>query len=161
MIDTLMTRKNLMLLAAAGSLGLLLGAFFFQMLGYAPCKLCLWQRWPHGAAIAVGGLVLMLGPWTLLGIAGALSAAATGGIGVYHTGVERGWWQGPTDCTGSGDTLAGVSGSDLLSLDVPVDIVMCDEVAWWFLGLSMASWNAIISLALAGLWIAAIRRTGN
>ena len=70
-----MTRRNIMLLAAFGSLALLLGAFGFQMLGYAPCKLCLWQRWPHGAAIALGGLVLILGPLTLLGLAGALAAA--------------------------------------------------------------------------------------
>lgn len=152
-----MTRRNLMLLAAFGSLALLLGAFGFQMLGYAPCKLCIWQRWPHGAAIAAGGLVLALGPLALLGVLGALSAATTGAIGVYHTGVERGWWQGPTSCTGTGDTLSGLSGGELLSLDAPVDIVLCDEVAWAFAGLSMASWNAVISFALAAIWIKALR----
>lgn len=152
-----MTRKNLMLIAAAGSLALLLGAFGFQALGYAPCKMCLWQRWPHGAAIAIGGLVLLFGPLTLLGIAGGLAALTTSGIGVYHTGVERGWWEGPTSCTGAGDTLSGMSGTDLLSVDVPVDIVMCDEVAWAFAGLSMASWNALLSFGLALLWVAALR----
>ena len=111
-----MTARNMMLLAAFGSLALLAGAFFFQALGYAPCKLCLWQRWPHAAAIAVGGLVLLLGPLALLAVAGALSALTTSGIGVYHTGVERGWWEGPTSCTGGGDSLAGMSGADLLSL---------------------------------------------
>ena len=153
-----MTRRNLLLLAAAGSLALLAGAFVFQLLGYAPCKLCIWQRWPHGAAIAAGGLVLALGPLTLLGLAGALSAATTGGIGVYHTGIERGWWQGPTDCTGASDSLAGLSGTDLLSTEAPVDIVMCDEVAWEFLGVSMARWNALASFALAALWIFALKR---
>ncbi len=155
-----MTARTLMLLAAAGSLALLLGAFGFQALGFAPCKLCLWQRWPHAAAIAVGALVVMLGPLVLLGIAGALSALATAGIGAYHTGVERGWWEGPTSCTGSGNALEGLSGADLLSLDGPNDIVMCDQVAWAdpVIGLSMASWNVILSLVLAGLWIAAIRR---
>ena len=52
-----LTRKNTMLLAAAGSLALLLGAFVFQALGYAPCKLCIWQRWPHAAAVTVGALL--------------------------------------------------------------------------------------------------------
>lgn len=154
----LLTRKNLMLLAAAGSLGLILGALFFQMLGFAPCKLCIWQRWPHGVAIAAGALVLILGPRALLGVVGALGALTTGAIGVYHTGIERGWWKGPEDCTGAGDSLSGLSGSDLLSTDLPSDIVMCDEVAWVFLGLSMASWNAIISFGLAAIWIAALRR---
>ncbi|MXQ07192.1 disulfide bond formation protein B [Alphaproteobacteria bacterium GH1-50] len=155
-----MTRKNTMLLAAGGSLALLLGAFFFQAIGYAPCKLCIWQRWPHGAAIAVGAIVLLTAPLVLWALAGALSAATSGGIGIYHTGVERGWWEGPSTCTGGGNALGGMSGADLLSLDVPVDIVMCDEVAWAFLGLSMASWNALASFALAALWLWALGRPG-
>ena len=157
-MDGPVTARNLMLLAAFGSLALLAGAFIFQALGYAPCKLCLWQRWPHGAAIGVGALVLVLGPLALLALAGALAALVTSGIGVYHTGVERGWWEGPTSCSGDGNALDGLSGSDLLSVEGVNDIVMCDEVAWSLAGLSMASWNALFSLILAGLWIAALRR---
>ena len=154
-----MTARNMMLLAAFGSFALLAGAFVFQALGYAPCKLCLWQRWPHGVAIAVGGLVLLLGPMVLLGVAGALAALTTAGIGAYHTGVERGFWEGPTSCTGGGDGLGGLSGTDLLSTNVQNTIVMCDEVAWAdpVIGLSMASWNVIASLILMGIWIAALR----
>ena len=153
-----MTRRNLMLLAAFGSLALLLGALVFQLLGYAPCKLCIWQRWPHGVAIGAGALVLLSGPFLIWGLAGALGALTTAGIGVYHAGVEQGWWEGPSTCTGAGDGLAGMSGADLLSTDVPVDIVMCDEIAWSLAGISMAGWNAIISFALAVLWIAALRK---
>lgn len=153
-----MTKRNLMLLAAAGSLALLLGAFFFQALGYAPCKLCIWQRWPHATAIGAGVLVLATGPFALWGLIGAVSALATSGLGVYHTGVERGWWQGPTSCTGDGAGLSGLSGDQLLSLDAPVDVVLCDEVAWAFAGLSMATWNAVISLALAVIWLRALRQ---
>lgn len=149
-----------MLLAAGGSLALLLGAFVFQYFGYAPCKLCLWQRWPHAAAIAIGGLVLLLGPLLLLGLAGALAALVTAGIGLYHTGVERGYWEGPSSCTGGGDALSGLSGTDLLSTEAPNTIVMCDEVAWAdpVIGLSMASWNALASLLFAYLWWTATRR---
>lgn len=152
-----MTRKQMMLFAAFGSFVLLAGAFVFQALGYAPCKMCLWQRWPHGAAIGIGALVFLFGPWLLLGVAGALAALTTSGIGVYHTGVERGWWEGPSSCSGAGNALDGLAGSDLLSLGTSEVIVMCDEVAWSFAGLSMASWNALISLILAGIWIAALR----
>ncbi len=148
-----------MLLAAFGSLALLIAAFAFQALGYAPCKLCLWQRWPHGAAIALGGAVLILGPMLLLGVLGALSMLITAGIGAYHSGVERGYWEGPSSCTGSGDALQGLSGADLLSTDAPNTIVMCDEVAWAFAGLSMASWNMVFSLVLMSLWIAALRKS--
>ena len=153
-----MTRKQLMLLAALGSFALLAGAFVFQALGYAPCKMCIWQRWPHGVAIGAGVLVAAFGPFALLGLVGAAGAFVTGAIGVYHTGVERDWWEGPTSCSGSGNGLANMSGSDLLSLDTPVNVVMCDEVAWAFAGLSMASWNAVFSFALAGLWIVALKR---
>ena len=152
-----MTRRATMLFAAAGSLALLAGAFAFQMLGYAPCEICIWQRWPHGVAVAAGMVALIAGPAMLLGLLGALSALVTAGIGIYHTGIERGFWDGPASCTGNGDGLAGLSGNELLSLDVPSGIVMCDEVAWAFAGLSMASWNAILSLGLACIWIRAIR----
>ncbi|MCB2116204.1 MAG: disulfide bond formation protein B [Rhodobacteraceae bacterium] len=147
--------RRLVLLAAGGSAALLLGAFVFQYFGYAPCKLCLWQRWPHAAAIAIGLLAFAV-PGAWLRWAGALSATATGILGIYHTGVERAWWQGPDSCT-SGGSLAG-SADDLLNQIMAAPLVRCDEVAWSLLGLSMASWNAIASFALALIWVAAARR---
>ena len=151
-----MTRRQLMLLAGAGSLALLLGAFAFQWAGYAPCKLCIWQRWPHGLAVLMAAGVAVLGPLTLLGLLGWLGAFTSGGIGVYHTGVERGWWEGPASCSGGGLDMGGLSGGDLLSLDAPLGVIQCDEVAWAFAGLSMASWNAILSFALAAIWVRAL-----
>lgn len=151
-----MTTKQLISLAGGGSLLLLAGAFMFQALGYAPCALCLWQRWPHAAAIAIAVLALALGIRALAWL-GAVAALTTAGIGIYHTGVERGWWQGPTSCTGGGSDLGSLDGAALLSLDAP-SIVLCDEVAWQFLTLSMASWNALFSIALAVIWIMAARR---
>ncbi len=154
-----MTRTALIILAAGGSAALLLGAFGFQLLGYAPCQMCLWQRWPHAAAVLIGLLALAL-PGRILPILGALAALTTAGIGVFHTGVERGWWEGITACAGAGD-IGGLSGADLLdtSREVGPPLIRCDEVAWEFLWLSMASWNAILSLALAFIWIAAARRS--
>ncbi|WP_249138872.1 disulfide bond formation protein B [Actibacterium sp. MT2.3-13A] len=147
----------LILLAAGGSLALLLGAFGFQYLGgLAPCKLCLWQRWPHGAAIAIGALALVLrGP--ALPVFGALAALTTAGIGTYHTGVERKWWAGPSSCTGDGGALSGLSGGDLLNFDAQTTIIMCDVVPWEMFGLSMASYNALASVLFAALWLMAAR----
>ena len=151
-----MTRTPLILLAAGGSVALLAGAFVFQALGYAPCAMCLWQRWPHAAAIVIGALALVTrGP--VMPALGALAALTTAGIGVYHTGVERDWWEGPSSCTGSGAGLGGLTGADLLSTDAP-PLVLCDQVAWALGGLSMASWNALLSFVLAVIWVMAARR---
>ena len=149
-------RSLLILLAALGSAGLLAGAFGFQYLGgMAPCELCLWQRWPHAAAVLIGGLALIFGGrlWALLGGAAAL---ATAGIGVFHVGVEQKWWEGLASCTGN--SIAGISTADLLNPDVIVAApVRCDAIAWSMMGVSMAGWNVIASLALALIWWAAFR----
>ena len=152
-----LSARNLILIAAAGSLALLAGAFVFRALGYAPCKLCYWQRWPHAAAIACGGLLFVLGPRIAAGV-GALAALITGGVGVYHVGVEQKWWAGPSSCSGGGTGLTGLSGNDLLSTDVIDKVVMCDEVSWALLGLSMPGWNAVFSFVLAAVWIVAFKR---
>lgn len=148
-----MSARRWIVLAAGGSAALLAGAFLFQALGYAPCKMCLWQRWPHAVAVVIGALVLLsLRP--ALALLGALAALSTAGIGLYHTGVERGYWPGPSSCSGGGAAdLGALSGADLLSTALPEDIVLCDEVVWSFFGLSMASWNALISLGLVLIWL--------
>jgi len=149
-----MSRKTLMLTAAAGSLALLLGAFAFQYIGgYAPCKMCLWQRWPHGAAILIGAVVLFAATRPVA-LAGMLAAASTSGIGFYHAGVEYKWWQGPTSCTGAGLD----SSSNLLDLNAPVNLVLCDEIVWDLFGITMAGYNGMFSLVLAGIWFWAAAR---
>ncbi|MDU8911455.1 disulfide bond formation protein B [Aestuariicoccus sp. MJ-SS9] len=151
-----MTRKLLILLAAGGSAALLLGALGFQYLGeLPPCKLCYWQRYPHVAAVLIGIVALIL-PLAILPLLGAAAALTTAGIGGYHTGVERGWWEGPTTCTSG--PIGGLSTDDLLDQIMSAPLVRCDEVPWEMFGLSMASWNMLASLALAVVWIAAARR---
>lgn len=150
-----LNRHVLIVLAAGGSAGLLLGAFAFQHLGdMAPCKLCIWQRWPHAAAIVFGVLALAI-PGRLFPIFGALAALATAGIGLYHTGVERGWWEGPSSCS-SGD-ISNLSAEELMEQIMSAPLVRCDEVPWELFSLSMASWNALVALALALLWALAAR----
>ncbi|MDU9003422.1 disulfide bond formation protein B [Sedimentitalea todarodis] len=152
-----MTRRTFVLAAATGSLALLAGAFAFQYIGgMAPCKMCLWQRWPHAAAILIGAVALAV-PGRLLPLMGGLAALGTAGIGAYHSGVERGWWQGPTTCT-SGPTT-GLTPQQLLDQIMAAPLVRCDEVPWELFGLSMASWNMIASVFLALLWFAAMRQS--
>ncbi len=152
-----MTRTTLILAATGGALALLLGAFAFQHLGgMAPCKLCLWQRWPHAAAVPIGVLALAL-PGRLPPLLGATAALTTAGIGLYHSGVENGWWSGPTTC--SAGPVGGLSPQELMDQIMAAPLVRCDDIPWQMLGLSMAGWNAVISLGLAGLWLLAARRS--
>ena len=121
-------QKRLQILALAGSVGLLLGALAFEYIGgMAPCALCIWQRWPHVVALlGAGALALSMPIFALIGAAGA---ATSGAIGVYHTGVERGWWAGPESCSAGGD-LSGLSAEELLAQIMAAPVVRCDEVPW-------------------------------
>jgi disulfide bond formation protein DsbB len=144
-----------MLLAGAGSAALLAGALGFQYLGgLAPCPLCIMQRWPHLAAVVIAGLGISVAwqHWRLLSVLGVAATLTATGLGIYHTGIERGWWPGPDTCT-SGD-INGLTTDQLLTQIMNAPLVRCDEVVWDFLGLSMATWNAILSLGLAAMWLA-------
>lgn len=149
--------RRLILLIGLACLALIAGAWFFELVwGLRPCKLCLEQRLPHYAAIglAFAGLLLartaQLRWLVLLGL--ALLMAWSTGLGVYHSGVEWGWFAGPNDCGGA--VAPAASGmQDFMKQLQTVRVVSCTEAAWRFLGLSLAGWNALASL---GLLIAAL-----
>ena len=144
------------LLATLGSAAMLLGAYAFQHLGdMAPCKLCIWQRWPHATAISIGLIILLTGENRMAWM-GAIAALTTSAIGFYHVGVEQTWWEGPTSCTSTG--IENLSAEELLNQILAAPLVRCDDIAWQLAGISMAGWNAIISLGLAAIWIQAQRR---
>ncbi len=150
-----MTRRRVQLLALTGSLGLLIGALAFEYIGgLAPCALCIWQRWPHVVALIGVGALAVASP--VFALIGAVGAATSGGIGIYHTGVERGWWDGPASCSAGGN-LSGLTPEELLAQILAAPVVRCDEVPWEMLGLSMASWNAVASFGIAALWLISLR----
>jgi disulfide bond formation protein DsbB len=139
------------LLALLVPLGLLGGALFSQYVGGLwPCEMCWWQRYPHAAAILLAGAAFFFAADSrnarlLVGLA-ALGIAISGAIGVYHAGVEAHVFKGFTTCS----TMAsGTSPQDLLKQLMKVPLIQCDQVQWRFLGLSLAAWNAIISLPSA------------
>ena len=98
---------------------------------------------------------ILAGP--ALPVLGALAVLTSAGFGVFHVGVEQGWWVGLASC--SAGSIAGISTADLLNPEVIVAApVRCDAVAWAFAGLSMAGWNEVLSVGLAGVWLAAARK---
>ena len=157
----LATRRNLIALAGLGSLGLFLGALYFQYVeGLLPCVMCLWQRWPHRAAIALAAVGVAI-PSALIAWLGAASALVGAGLALLHTGVEREWWEGPQVCGASAaQDVGSLSVEELFDTTSGPQLVLCNEVAWEFLGLSMASWNGIACLVLLAIWVTAARRAG-
>jgi disulfide bond formation protein DsbB len=147
--------KQARLLALLLPSALLGGALFSQYVGgLYPCEMCYWQRWPHGAAIllAIGAFISPARARALVLLA-ALAILISGAIGVYHAGVEVGWWEGITVCT----TNTAASLEDILK----VPLVRCDQVQWAFLGLSLAAWNAILSIGgAAAIFFLAAWKTG-
>ena len=156
---TALTRRHLIAIAGLGSLALFLGALYFQyVVGLLPCVMCLWQRWPHRIAIALAVLGLAI-PNAIIAWLGAASALVGAGLALLHTGVERAWWDGPQVCGASAaQDLGSLSVDELFDTTSGPQLVLCNEAAWHFLGLSMASWNGLICLALAAIWIAAALR---
>jgi disulfide bond formation protein DsbB len=141
-------------LALAVPVLLLAGALGSQYLGgLAPCEMCMWQRWPHYAALVAALLAILLRrspasrPLTILA---GLLIVASGLIGGFHAGVEYGWWKGPQHCTG-----AITGGADILRQIMAAPIVRCDVPQWTLAGVSLAGWNFLFSLA-GGLAVLAL-----
>jgi disulfide bond formation protein DsbB len=153
------------LLTAAIAAVTLAGAWYMQLVwGLQPCELCLKQRYAYYAIVPLGLLVALAAsrgaprPLLILGLVLiVLAALGNAGLGVYHSGVEWGFWQGPTECTGPVGNL-GSAGSLLERLD-SVKVVRCDEVQFRFLGISLAGYNVLISLVMAAIAACSITRT--
>ena len=153
-----LSARNAALAVAAIAAATIAGAWIFEYLGYAPCPLCLQQRWAYYAGIplalviaamatakpgaARAGLVLL----GLLWIGSAL-------FGAYHAGVEWKFWAGPGTC-GGGSLTGGLP-------DLSKPVVACDAAAIRIFGLSLAGWNAVISLAMAAVALKGARHQGS
>ena len=152
---------------AAAVLGLAIlviaGAFAFQLAGFLPCELCLKERQPFylGIALAVPTLLLAIrGPRALVAAGFApltLGLLGSAGFGAYHAGVEWGFWPGPGDC--SGPLGRATSNADFLRELQGFHAVRCDAVAIRILGVSLAGWNVVASVALAGLALAGLAQS--
>jgi disulfide bond formation protein DsbB len=135
----------------------LIGAWIFQYgFNIVPCELCLEQRYAYYFVIPAGALLAIAASrgldrrWVALGLAVlGLATLANAGLATYHSGVEWGWWKGPTACTGPMVDF-GKAGNLLEQLN-KVKVVRCDEVQWRFLGLSLAGYNVLISLLMSAI----------
>ena len=122
---------------------LMLGALGSQYIGgLTPCEMCMWQRWPHYGAITIALLAFAIPNRALVWLA-ALAILASGVIGGFHAGVEYHWWEGLTKCS----QVPGTGGSGNIIADImKTPLVRCDEAQWTLFGISLAGYNAILSV---------------
>jgi len=152
-----------LLIAAIGAAAIL-GAYYFQyFMKLAPCPLCLEQRIPYYVGIPLALIVAFAArqkaPGWLIGFGFAALAVIFligAGLGVYHAGIEWKFWPGPTECSGPLGQIGGSGG--LLEQMQTTSVVRCDEAAWRLLGISLAGYNVLISLFLAGQSASCARR---
>jgi disulfide bond formation protein DsbB len=140
---------------------LLGGAYVSQYVGgLHPCEMCWWQRYPHMAAIALALLAFAAkgnrrtsAMFTTLA---AIAIAISGGIGLFHAGVEYGWWEGLTACSTS---PTGGSAADILNQIMATPITRCDVAPWSLLGISLAGYNGLLSVGGAlAIWMLLARK---
>lgn len=127
---------------AIGVPAVLLGGAYISEYGFGlyPCEMCWWQRWPHFAAIALG-LVATFLPRPRIWLAlSALAIMISGALGLFHAGVEYGWWTGITDCA-----LVATDAADAMDAILNAPLTRCDQAPWTLLGVSLAGWNFLIS----------------
>lgn len=149
----------LILLACVAIVG---GVQVLQAIAHlTPCELCLLQRWPYYIAIVLALVALAVegrggGLATLIVALCGLLFLADAGLAFYHVGVEQHWFTGPTACTGSGAHATTV---EELKRQIMGQLpVRCDEVQWTLLGISLAGYNVIAALGLAGFSFYAVLR---
>ncbi len=158
-----MSSRALFLLAAAAGSATFAAALYFQYVeGLAPCKLCIWQRYGLGVGI-LGALIAAM----TTGRAGRVAFGAIGAIGffaeaaaaMYHTGVERKWWPGPSSCSGGGDLPLVFDPTALqAAAERGKPIPQCDDIVWDLFGLSMANWNVGMALGFMVLCMMGVGR---
>ncbi len=152
----------LALLIAAG--GPLVTAYISQFgFGYEPCVLCIYQRIPYGVVIALGLLALFVKKpeiRQLIPLFAGLAFLTGAGIALYHVGVEQHWWESAAPC-GAGGGLATTSTEDFLAALQKKPEKSCGDIDWTLFGISMATYNVGVSLALAIASLFAWRRLNN
>ena len=135
---------------AVCGLGLGFAVFMQYVVGLHPCPLCLYQRWPYviGFVVAaVGWRRVGLRPLVLIELIIVFSVNVF--LGLYHVGIENGWWEGFTTCSAEGAATM----EELINQIMAAPVVRCDEVQWSLMGLSLAALSMLLSAGLVGLCV--------
>jgi disulfide bond formation protein DsbB len=135
-------------------------AYFIQyVLGHKPCSLCIIERIPYISAIILISLIFILNRYQKIISSLILIFFIFGAIvSFYHFGIEQGFFSESLICELTNNNP--LNKEELLNQLKKAEIVSCKDVAFRFLGLSLATINTIISLALSGIMFKVIKNYG-
>jgi disulfide bond formation protein DsbB len=135
-------------------------AYFIQyVLGHKPCNLCIIERIPYIAAIILISLVFILNRYQKIISSLILIFFIFGAVvSFYHFGIEQGFFSESLICELTNNNP--LNKEELLNQLKKAEIVSCKDVTFRFLGLSLATINTIISLALSGIMFRVIKNYG-
>ena len=143
-----LSKKNLLIAIFIISIIALISAYFIEyILGHQPCSLCLYERIPYFVAILI---ILInykynkLEKYFIL-LLGIIFFMATM-LSIYHFGIENGYIQESLLCDlGKG---ANIIDKDEILKQLEQKSISCKDVTFKIFGLSLTSYNIIISFLL-------------
>ena len=144
-----MLMNNIFKISFLISSSMLLSAFYLEYFHDAfPCDLCITQRWFHALIISYSLIAIFIhekkflaNKFILIGL--SITWIVSSVAGLYHFGIEMNFWSGPDECSSSIDFS-----KDLLKYLLNKSPIICDEVMFKILGLSLAGWNALMSFVM-------------
>ena len=129
----------------------LITAYFIQyILNHEPCNLCLIERIPYLAAIILISLIFILNKFEkIISLIVSLFFIFGAVVSFYHFGIEQGFFSESLVCD-LGNNNKATSAQDLLK-QLEKKTVSCKDVTFKILGLSLATFNTIISIIISAI----------
>jgi disulfide bond formation protein DsbB len=131
----------------------LVTAYFVQyILNHEPCNLCLIERIPYLAAIILISLIFILNKYEkIISLIVSLFFIFGTIVSFYHFGIEQGFFSESFVCN-LGSNNEATSTQDLLK-QLEKTTVSCKDVTFKILGISLATFNTIISIIISAIML--------
>ena len=128
-------------------------AYFIQyFLGHQPCNLCLVERIPYFTSIILIFLIFYLNKYErIISIIISVFFIFGATVSFYHFGIEQGFFSESFVCN-LDDIKSYISTENLLK-EMQVKKISCKDVTFKLFGVSLATFNTIISLVLSAIMI--------
>ena len=118
-----------------------------------PCKICIWQRWPHIFNIFIALIIISSSSIpNYIMVLGLINMFLAFILALYHYGLEQNLWDNVFSCSGE-IKFNDLSTEEILKNLNNTPIKTCEIEAWNFLNLSLTGWNMILTIFISLIWL--------